>query len=488
PAMSPTVLFWSPDGKWIGFFDSDRMMKVPAQGGTPETICSGCVSYGQGAAWSRSGTILFAPKFAEGLFQVPASGGNAVRVTSLDEKRRETMHGWPQFVDEGDHFVYLLHTISNEKNAIYGGSLSGKTKVFLTNAESLVGVWGSYLLFVRDGAMYAQRFDAAKMRLTGEPRKIVDDSDYDEDRAHAYASVAATGALVYLPLSNREQKVEVGWYDRGGRLVEKLFDDVSVDTLSLTPDDSKIAMTRFATKKGASDIYVYDVARGIRSKLTGGLANYDQIVWSQSGDRILFSDDGDGMYDVYSKPDDGATPAVPIWKGGDDKHPVDVSPDGRFLLARQYSVKTKDDIWLVPLDGTTKPSLLIVTDESEGSSRFSPDGAWIVYASEQSGRSEVYVRAFPGGRSVQVSVEGGDSPRWSPDGSEIFFWARDGNYMAAPFHAAGATPQPGKTVALFHGSKSMMSFLPSHKVGRFLGAVRTAPQESIKVINYLSGW
>jgi eukaryotic-like serine/threonine-protein kinase len=356
PTMSQTVLFWSPDGKWIGFFDDDRIMKIPVQGGAPETICSACTSYGQGATWSRSGTILFAPKFAEGLFQVPASGGTAVRVTSLDEKRRETLHGWPQFVDEGDRFVYLLHTISNAKNAIYGGSLSAKTKVFLTNAESLVGVWSSYLLFVRDGAMYAQRFDSAKMRLTGEPRKIVDDSDYDEDRAHAYASVAATGALLYLPASNRERKVEVGWYDRGGRLVEKLFEDPSLDKLSLTPDDSKIALTRFDSKKGACDIYVYDIARGIRSKLTGGLANYDQFIWSQSGDRILFSADGDGMYDVYAQADDGATPAQPVWKGGDDKHPTSVSPDGRSLLASQYSAKTKTDIWLVPMDGTAKPS------------------------------------------------------------------------------------------------------------------------------------
>jgi Tol biopolymer transport system component len=119
--------------------------------------------------------------------------------------------------------------------------------------------------------------------------------------------------------------------------VEKLFDDVSVDQLSLSPDDSKIAMTRFEPKKGASGIYVYDVTRGIRSKLTGGLANHDQIVWSRSGDRILFSADGDGMYDIYGRSDDGATPPQPVWQEGDDKHPVSISPDGRFLLARQYS-------------------------------------------------------------------------------------------------------------------------------------------------------
>jgi len=486
--LSGTVLFWSPDGKWIGFFEADKMMKVPAQGGAPETICSACVSYGQGAAWSRSGTILFSPKFGESLFQVPASGGSAVRVTSLDEKRRETMHGWPQFVDDGDRFIYLLHTISDEKNAIYGGSLGAKTKTFLTNAESLVGVWGAYLVFVRDGAIYAQHFDSAKMKLTGEPRKIVDDVSYDEDRAHAYASVAATGALIYLPVSNRQQKMQVGWYDREGRLVEKLFDDVSIDQLSLSPDDSKIAMTRFEPKKGASDIYAYDIARGIRSKLTGGLANHDQLVWSRNGDRILFSTDGDGMYDIYSRSDDGATPPQPVWKGGDDKHPVSVSPDGRFLLARQYSAKTKDDIWLVPLDGSAKPSPLIGTDEAEGGSRFSPDGAWIAYDSQQSGRSEIYVRPFPSGRSLQISVDGGETPRWSADGSEIYFTARDGSYMVAPFHASGTTPQPGTPVALFHPPTSMVSFIPSHKPGRFLGVIHTVPEESIRVVNYMSGW
>jgi hypothetical protein len=488
PSMSPTVLFWSPDARWIGFFDGNSIMKVPANGGTPQTICSGCVSYGQGATWGRSGTILFGPKFGEGLFQVPASGGPAVRATALDEKKRETLHGWPQFVDDGDRYVYLLHTFSDEKNAIYGGSLAGKTKTFLTNAESLVGVAGSYLLFVRDGAMYAQRFDSAKMRLTGEPRKIVDDTDYDEDRAHAYASVAANGALVYVPASNREQKVEVGWYDRGGRLLERLFDDVSVNQLTLTADDSKIAMTRFDSKKGAHDIYIYDIARGIRSKLTGGLANCDRLVWTRSGDRLLYSADGDGMYDIYSKPDDGATSAQPVWKGGDDKHPVDVSPDGRFLLARQYSAKTKDDLWLVPLDGTAKPSPLISTDEREGAAAFSPDGQWIVYVSEQSGRAEVYVRAFSKGRSIQVSVDGGESPHWSPDGSEIYFDARNGDVLAAPFHSAGAIAQPGKPVMLFHASNAMVLFAPTHKQGRFIGVVRIAPEESINVVNYMSGW
>src|SRR5947209_8925140 len=258
-------LCWSPDGNWLVFFDNDRIMKVPAQGGTPETVCSSCVSYGDGVAWSRSGTILFSRKFGEGLFRVPAAGGTAVRVTALDAKRRETLHGWPQFADDGDHFVYLIHTVSDEPNGIYGGSLNGNTKTFLTNAESLVGIAESYLLYVRDGALYRQRLDAAKMTLSGEPRKIADEVDYLEDSSNSYASVAVTGALLYPPVSNSQRQVQVGWYDRGGRLLDKLFDDVSIERVVLSPDDARLAMTRFEPKKGAYDIYVYDIARGIRS-------------------------------------------------------------------------------------------------------------------------------------------------------------------------------------------------------------------------------
>jgi serine/threonine protein kinase/Tol biopolymer transport system component len=487
PTISTQLVFWSPDGNMIGFFDNGRILKVPAQGGTPETVCSSCVSYGDGGVWNRSGTILFSPKFGEGLFRVPASGGTAVRVTTLDPKRRETLHGWPRFLDDDDHFVYVVHTVSDEKNAIYAGSLSSNAKTFLTNADSLVGITGSHLLFVRDGAMYAQTLDASKVRLTGEPRKIADEVAFSEDSAHSFASVAANGALIYLPASNDEVKLEVGWYDRTGRLVEKLFDDVSMIAVALSPDDSRLAMMKLDVKKGAYDVYVYDIARGIRTKLTGGLANHTTAVWAPSGDRLFFDGDGDGMYDVYARSDDGASPARVVWKGGDDKRPAAISPDGRWLLAQQFSAKTKDDLWLVPLDAPEKASPFIATDERDDSARFSPDGKWICYVSAQSGRPEVYVRAFPNGRSLQVSVNGGEGPSWSSDQSEIYFLSRSNDVMAASFHGAATTPQPGKPAALFHFPNAMVSFRPSHKPGRFMGVVRTKPEESIRVVNYVSG-
>ena len=483
-----SCVFWSPDSKWLAFYERGNIMKVQAQGGAPETVCSNCVSYGTGAAWGRDGTILFSPKFAEGLFRVPAAGGTAVRVTSLDATRRESLNGLPRFAPDGDHFVYLVRTVANVKSDVYGSSLSGKSKTFLTKADSVVGIWKSYLLFVRDGAIYGQKIDVVKMEISGEPHKILDDVFYDEDSAESGASVADNGALVYLPSTNAQWKVEVGWYDRSGRMTEKLFDDVSVGGLALSPDDSKIAMTKVDSKKGANDIWVYDIARGIRTKVNGnGQANLLAPRWSPDGQRIFFAGDGDGMYDIYSQPDDGSSPPQPVWKGGDDKNSMDVSRDGRTLLARLYSARTKNDIWTVPLAGEGKPAPLIVTEGSDEGAAFSPDAKWIAYASSQSGRLQVYVRGFPIGRSVQVSVDDGNGPSWSGDGSEIFFSTRDNNVMAAPFHASGDVPQPGKPDLLFHMPRVMTFWGPSHKVGRFIGEIRSAPQE-VNVVNYLTGW
>jgi Tol biopolymer transport system component len=489
PGLYPTNLFWSPDSRWIGYVDHGAIMKVALQGGTPEKVCSECVSYGEGAAWSRSGTILFSPKFAEGLFRVPAGGGTPVRVTSLDAKRREYLHGWPVFVDDEDDFVYVDRTLPNQTNELYAGSLDGKRKTFLMKADALVGLWKSNLIFVRDGAMYGQRFDAATMKLSGDPKKIVDDVLYDEENARSVASVSENGALLYLPASNVQSKVEVGWYDRNGRFVEKLFDDVGVSELSLSPDDTKIGVTRMDPKKGANDVYVYDIARGVRTKLTSGLANHHGGLWTPDGSRVLYDADGDGMYDIYSQPDDGATPPQVIWKGGDDKTSHTISPDGKTLLASVFSSKTKDDLWTVPLTGdpSARPAPFIVTDGTDVSARFSPDGKWLLYVSSQSARVEVYVRAYPAGRSVQVSVDGGNNPSWSSDGSEIYFYTRDSMVVAAPFHANGTTPQPGKPEVLFHIPRAMTWWAPSHKPGRFLGMIETAPQE-INVANYVTGW
>jgi serine/threonine protein kinase/Tol biopolymer transport system component len=488
----PFDLFWSPDGRYVGFFDQGKLMKISAEGGRPELI-SGGASYGAGAAWSRSGTILFCPRFNEGLFRVPASGGgDPVRVTTLDARRRDTLQGWPQFLDDGDHYLFLLHTVAEAKNEIHAGALSGgpskMPSKLVVKADSLVGVWKGRLVFVRDGAIYAQEFDEKKLAVTGEPRKIIDDVLYSESNAHAFASISSNGAIVYLPSSIALIHMEVGWYDRSGRLVEKLFDGVTVGSLRLSADESRVVMTKFDPRKGANDLYTRDLARGVETRLTGGLSNHQNAIWSPAGDRLFFSSDRDGMYDVYAQADDGVTPPQVVMKGGDDKFPSGISPDGTRLIVAEDFAKTKNDLWLVPLTpgGTSRP--LIATNGGDAGGTFSRDGKWILYVSDVSGRDEVYVRPFPDGRSVQVSTNGGSGGEWSWDNSQVFFTSRDRWVTSAPIALSGTTAAPGKPVPLFPIPRTMSWWSAGVRADHFLCAVAIDPTESVGVIHYAAGW
>ncbi|HEX8154831.1 MAG TPA: protein kinase, partial [Thermoanaerobaculia bacterium] len=268
--------FWSPDGKWIAYIENRKLVKVPATGGRPEVIAKE-VGYGVGNAWSSKGTILWTRKWGEGLYRVQASGGELVPVTQLDRKRREAVHAWPAFLPDEDHFVYLVRTIAEQKNEIYAGSLSKPLKKAIVKADSLIGFHDGWLLYVRDGNAYAHRFDVDALAVEGDPQKIVEGVMYDEDSANSYASVARDGGLLYLPASNTISKWQLAWHDLTGRLTEKVLDDTSITTFRLSPDETKIALAKIDPAKGANDVYTYDIARGVTTKITGGLSNHRSV-------------------------------------------------------------------------------------------------------------------------------------------------------------------------------------------------------------------
>jgi eukaryotic-like serine/threonine-protein kinase len=477
--------FWSPDSKWIGFFSGSALMRISVDGGQPETITK-IDGYGVSGAWNKRGDILFVPKFGAGLFRVPASGGDAVAVTSLDAHARETLHGYAQFLGDDDRFLYLRRTIGEAPNEIYAGSLQGSLRKAVVKADALAGVWHGWLLFVRNGALYAQRFDEKKLTVSGEPRKIVDEADYSEEAATSSASVADDGAILYPPSSNVLVAHEYAWYDDTGKLQQKLFEEKGAGQMALSSDESKIARSIPDLRKGATDVHVRDVARGIDTRVTGGLSNNGNGVWSPDGERVYFASDREGMYDIYSQSDDGVSAAQPVWKGGDDKIPMDVSPDGTILLAMLYSPRTKNDIWIVPLVGGT-PRPLIATDGSDIEATFSRDGKWILYQSDRSGRPECYVMAFPDGRSYQVSTEGGVGGEWNYDDSKVVF-ANGPTLYAADVKRNGKTAAVGKPAALFTMPKTMSGWWRSKTANRFLIRSIVDPRETVPVANYVKGW
>jgi Tol biopolymer transport system component len=286
--------------------------------------------------------------------------------------------------------------------------------------------------------------------------------------------------VVYVPSANAVRRSEIAWYDTAGRMQGKLLDEQSVDEVAVSPDESKIALRRFDTRKGAYDLYSYDVARGVRTRVTGGLSNHRHFVWAPDGNSLYFSSDRAGMYDIYVQADDGASPARAVWKGGDDKHPSSVSPDGRYLLATLYTPATRDDLYLVTLDGSAPPKPLVATEGGEGDAQFSPDGKWIAYTSSREGRSQVYVRGFPEGRSVQVSIDGGSSPGWSADGKQIFFRTpSDAVYVVT------VAPQPSKPQLLFTPAPGTR-LTYSRRSNRF--AVVNTPSSADVITNYTNAW
>ncbi|HXH93838.1 MAG TPA: protein kinase [Thermoanaerobaculia bacterium] len=479
--------FWSTDSQWIGFVSDGRVMKIRATGGAVETLAK-LPGYYCGAAWNAKGDILYAPRFGTGLYRVPSGGGEAVPITTLDPKRRETLNGWPRFLPDGDHFLYVSHTIGEEPNEIYAGSLTSKMKQKVLQADALVGVWDGKLLFVRNGAIYAQPFDTKTLAVSGEAHSVIDEVLFFETAANASTSMADDGAILYPPASNALMKTEIGWYDDSGRPLQKLFElPAFASDLRLTRDESRIAMARWDPRKGANDIVIRDVARGVETRVTGGLSDNGNPVWSRDGSRIYFASDRDGAYNIYSQTDDGVSPPQHVWKGGDDNVSHDVSPDGTILLAGLYLEKTKNDIWIVPLNGGA-PRPWIATDANELYPRFSPDGKWVVYSSDRSGRLEVYVAAFPEGRSFQVSTAGGRGPDWDADGKHVVFEQDDDSLCSVAISTSGTTVVPSKPVVLFQLPKTINGWWRSRTAKRFLGRTVLDPAETVQVMHYIKGW
>jgi Tol biopolymer transport system component len=479
------AVFWSPDSVWIGYFDRGSMMRVNAAGGQPERITRDGGG-GVGASWSPNGTILFAPRWGDGLFRVDASGGSAQRVTSLDPAKRETIHAWPQFLPDGEHFLHIVRTVAAEPNQIHARSLDGKISKVLTTADSLIGVSRGSLLYVRDGAIYAAPFDHESIEITGTPRQIIDGVAYFEEAAHAAATLARNGALLYIPVESVDTVNELVWVDRTGRTLETVIRDRGLQNARLSGDGKRVAVLKRDVRKGADDVYTLDLSRRILTKVTGTLASHLSAVWSRDGSEVFFASDRDGMYDLYAQSEDGTTPARTLWKNRQDKWIGSLTPDGSTLLVVQHDEKTLRDILAVPLNGEA-PRAIVASDAREDDPAVSPDGRWLAYMSDRSGRNEIYVRRYPDGRSVQVSPEGGAVPAWRHDSSEIFFFSQNRIY-AVPIGDSGGMPLIGTPTVLFDVPAAMTSTTPSPVDDRFLAILAPEPEDHVAAIHYRSSW
>ena len=445
------VAAWSPDSSHIAYLGFEatgrRLLKIAVTGGTPEVVTSKLRAFAGGMAWGHDGTIVGCRAFGEGISAFRPDGSEPVTVTKLDAKRRESFHGWPVFLPDGKRFLYVVHTIAERKNEIWAGSLDAGLKKQILVADALVGVARGELFFVRDGAIYAQRFDDGDLALSGQPRRVVERVRFVEAGVTARADVGANGALLYRPIN--EPRVELGWYDRSGVRLEKLFEDDGNYPRSLSPDGTRAATTKWDNVKGAFDIFVVDLARGVTSRVTSGLSHNEAPHWSADGERIYFISDRDGPYDIYVQAADGMTPAEPVVKSDRDKALQDVSNDGKFLLIDENRPDRRGDIILVPLQNPADRKPLVATDADEDNASFSPDDRWLAYVSDRSGRPELYMRPVAGGRTTQISTTGVTGYAWNMTSAEIIVRTMQNQRLAIPLTFTETTVVPGTPQPLF---------------------------------------
>jgi dipeptidyl aminopeptidase/acylaminoacyl peptidase len=380
-----------------------------------------------------------------GLSRVSAGGGIATPLTALDSSRQENAHMLPSLLPDDRHFVYLRRSRSRENVGIYLGSLDAKPeaqdskRLLATLAGAQYAppedtVTKGRLLFLReDGTLMAQPFDTGRLELAGEPVQVVGRVASNRDLGHF--AVSTNGILAYR--SGSGNSIQFTWFDRQGKILGTAGNPslyYTPDPLALSPDGTRVATQRRDPQTGNVDIWVLDIARNTSTRLTSDPALDVYPVWSPDGSRIVFASNRDGPFNLYQKASTGAGEEELLLRSNGNKTPNDWSRDGRFLLYCDSNPKTKCDLWVLPLSGDRKPIPFLRTAFSETEGQFSPDGHWIAYRSNQSGKPEIYVRPFPatvgGSGQWTISNGGGTQPRWRRDGKELFYFSGEGTLMS----------------------------------------------------------
>jgi serine/threonine protein kinase/Tol biopolymer transport system component len=423
--------FWSPDSRYLGFFANRKLKKIEASGGPAQTLAD--APLGRGGSWNREGVILFAPNSRAVVQRVSASGGEVSPVTKLDAGASEISHRWPVFLPDGRWFLYLAQNSlqGGEKNAIYAASLDGGERKFLFNADSnVVYAPPGYLLFHRESTLFARPFDFKSLRFTEEAFPVAEGVQYFATFAQAAFAASGQGQLAYQTgVSGAE--TQLTWLDRAGKPTGTVGAPGRLTTPRLSSDGRRVAI-RILDAQSVGDIWIYDLERDTRTRFTFDPSDEFGPLWSRDDSRVLFSTARKSPGDIYQRDSAGTAKEEPLLSSNGFKMPLDWSPDGRVLLlqADDPRMPTQMDLWTYSTaDGKATPFLQSASNETQG--RFSPDGRWIAYVSNDSGKEEVYVVPFPGpGGEWQISTAGGRAPIWTRGGREIVYQAPGDEIMA----------------------------------------------------------
>ena len=468
--------FWSPDGRQIGFTSGSNLMRVDVSGGPPVTICT--CDGGFGGTWNRDGVILSTTRTGR-LYRVSAAGGDPKPLRPLAEG--EIVQIWPEFLPDGKHYIYL--SLSNRPNqqGIYAASLDSNDRKFIvaTNTNASY-VQSGQLLFTRGNVLMAQPFDLDHLTLTGSPRPVADriETPVSSPGALPIATFAASPSGVLVWRSNTlSSQSSLQWFDRSGKKLSVIGEVADYSNPALSPDDTKLAIGIRDPQTKTRDIWIFDLLRGTRTRLTFDPADDLDSIWSPDATRIAFTSDRTGQRNIYWKPADGSGSEELLLGGKEGQENVeDWSRDGKYLM---YNLQPPNGthLYVLPL-ADRKPVPYLNTEFRTHQGQFSPNGSWVAYSSAESGKPEIYVQGFtldssqPRGK-WQVSVTGGEIPRWRRDGKELFYESNS-SYFAVDVKTDGASFEAGIPRLLFEAPTIFSStgggqpFVVTHDGQRFL--------------------
>ena len=447
-AMIP---FWSPDSRFIGFFADHKLKKIPAAGGTAQTICD--ADDGRGASWSAKDVIVFAPAPFGGLSRVSAAGGAPTALTKAAGPGLS--HRLPHFLPDGRHLLYLSGSQGSDADkttVIHALDIETGQSTLVAKEASEGRYAAGHLLFVRERNLMAQPFDASSLKLSGEAVPIAEGVQFVAPRWCANFGVSQNGRLVFEPGGAGRQR-QLTWFDLDGKELSQVGVPAIIAGFSLSPDGTRAVASQSPAQGGAQELWLYELSRGVASRFSFSKKGTLAPRWSPDGRQVAFGELGGG---VSVKPADGTAEPKKVWASDATGWPLSWSPDGKFLICRIQDPKTGGlDLWIFPMDGGDKARPLIATPAEEFGASISPDGKWLLYTSNESGRGEMYVVPFPAlGEKRQVSTGGVLGGSWLSNNSIVFTQPPDQKLFAVDLEVRGSSLLVGPARPLFGGKSA----------------------------------
>jgi eukaryotic-like serine/threonine-protein kinase len=436
--------FWSPDSRSLGFFADGKLKTIEIETGSTQVVAE--APFGRGGAWSADGEILFSPNTQESLWRVNAGGGTPTRLTKLDPEH--TSHRWPIFLPDGKHYMYLAihHDPSKSaNNVLYYASVDGSVNRPLLRAQSNAVYADGYLLFAQSDQLMAQPFDASSGKVKQGPQIIAKGIVNDAATWHMDASVSESGLLIFGNGGSGDWQLV--WLDRSTKQITTVADKLpNLQTMQISPLGDRIALD---IDTGTSDIWVLDIGRGVRTRLTFGPVQNTYPIWSPDGKWIAYVSDRNGHANLCRKLADGSGAEEMLRTDTMLMTPTDWSRDGKYIIFDRGAMGGQE-VWALPLEGEHK-AFMVVSHPNSGNGRghLSPDGKWLAYMSDESGSMQAYVVGFGGSQGKwQVSVNSGGQPEWSKDGKELYYLDQTYNLYAVPVKEVAGALQFGTAETL----------------------------------------